>query len=165
VNFPPIKGLNTFNTRFSPQRRGNSSSQRRFWTSGKSRFLLAENRRYAVFFVPNAANHDAFANRMDSAFKTVGIEYVPTQESAAQRYAPFLFSSRVSCRIASSHNIEDVLGAREVSEGSHFSKDGPFMFKKRHDPTWLANPVQVYLDLQLAGGRTAEHLRMERIGF
>jgi len=42
------------------------------------------------------------------------------------------------------------------------------MFKERHDPAWLGNPVQVYLDLQLAGGRAqdaAEHLRMERIGF
>ena len=33
----------------APQRIGSSSNQRRFWTSGKSRFLLAENRRYAVF--------------------------------------------------------------------------------------------------------------------
>jgi Transcriptional regulator, AbiEi antitoxin, Type IV TA system len=130
------------------------------------------------FFVPNAANHDTFADRMDSAFKSVGTEYVLTQESAAQRYAPFLSSvSRVSCRIASSRNIPDVLGilgAREVSEGANlamietFSEEGPFMFKERHGPAWLANPVQVYLDLQLAGGRAqeaAEHLRKERIGF
>jgi hypothetical protein len=49
-----------------------------------------------------------------------------------------------------------------------FSEEGPFLFKERHESAWFASPVQVYLDLQIAGGRAkeaAEHLRSERIGF
>jgi hypothetical protein len=130
------------------------------------------------YYVANATNHDTFIGRLDTAFRNAGAEYVLTQEAAAQRYAPFLSSvSRVSCRTASSRGAADALkelGAREVSEGANFSvietlfEEGPFMFKERHGSAWLANPVQVYLDLQFAVGRAqeaAEHLRQERIGF
>jgi hypothetical protein len=130
------------------------------------------------FYVPNATNNDTFECRMDSAFQEAGAEYVLTQESASQRYAPFLSSvSRVSCRAATGHsavNALSQLGAREVSEGANFSMietfadEGPFLFKVSQGSAWLASPVQVYLDLQIAGGRAqeaAEYLRKERIGF
>lgn len=130
------------------------------------------------YYAPNATNDDPFIGRMDRAFAQAGVEYVLTQESAAQRYAPFLSSlSRVSCRAASARAAAKALtelGAREVSEGANFTmietlaEEGPFLFKERHDPAWLASPVQVYLDLLIAGGRAqeaAEHLRKERIGF
>ncbi len=130
------------------------------------------------YYVPNATNDDTFIGRMDMAFAETGVEYVLTQESAAQRYAPFLSSlSRVSCRAASARtaaNVLSKLGAKEVSEGANFimienlAEEGPFLFKERHGAAWLASPVQVYLDLLIAGGRAqeaAEHLRNERIGF
>lgn len=130
------------------------------------------------YYVPNVANHDTFLRRMNAAFEDAGVEYVLTQEAAAQHYAPFLSSiSRVSCRCESAHHAVtalSTLGGREVAEGANFtlietpSEEGPFMFKERPGPAWLANLVQIYLDLQFAGGRAqeaAEHLRSERIGF
>ncbi|PJG53785.1 hypothetical protein CVM73_18875 [Bradyrhizobium forestalis] len=130
------------------------------------------------YYVPNATNEDTFIGRMDTAFAEAGVEYVLTQESAGRRYAPFLSSlSRVSCRGASTRSAGNALsrlGAREVSEGANFTmietlaEEGPFLFEERHGAAWLASPVQVYLDLLIAGGRAqeaAEHLRKERISF
>jgi hypothetical protein len=144
----------------------------------KKQILAGPKPKVRRYYVPNATNSDAFDRRMDLAFQEGGASYVLTQESAAQRYAPFLSSlSRVSCRAASAHGAANALGqlgAREVSEGANFtmietlSEEGPFLYKERLGSAWLASPIQVYLDLQLAGGRAheaAEHLRMERIGF
>jgi hypothetical protein len=129
------------------------------------------------YYVPNATNSEAFEMRLDGAFEKARVPYVLTQESAAQHYAPFLTSlSRVSCRASSVRSVAALkeLGAREVSEGANFTiietpdNDGPFLYKERRGPAWLASPIQVYLDLQMAGGRAqeaADHLRKERIGF
>lgn len=144
----------------------------------KKQILAGTKPKVRRYYVPNATNDDTFIGRMDMAFAETGVEYVLTQESAAQRYAPFLSSlSRVSCRAASARaaaNTLGKLGAREVSEGANFimienlAEEGPFLFKERHGAAWLASPVQVYLDLLIAGGRAqeaAEHLRTEKIGF
>jgi hypothetical protein len=67
----------------------------------------------------------------------------------------------------------DELDARAVIEGANLlvietRSQSEFLFKERVGSVWLANPVQVYLDLLRASGRSqemAEHLRRERIGF
>jgi Transcriptional regulator, AbiEi antitoxin, Type IV TA system len=129
------------------------------------------------YYVPNATINEAFERRVDAAFVKARIPYVLTQESAAQHYAPFLTSvSRVVCRASSAESDPALkeLDAREVSEGANFSiiessnDDGAFLYKERCDSAWLASPIQVYLDLQMATGRAqeaADHLRKERIGF
>jgi len=144
----------------------------------KKQILAGMKPKVRRYYVPNATNEDTFIGRMDTAFAEAGVEYVLTQESAAQRYAPFLSSlSRVSCRAASARTAANALGklgAKEVSEGANFivienlAEEGPLLFKERHGTAWLASPIQVYLDLLIAGGRAqeaAEHLRNERIGF
>jgi hypothetical protein len=60
-----------------------------------------------------------------------------------------------------------------VTEGANLSvietkSHGEFLFKEQVGSLWLANPIQVYLDLLRSGGRAqdmAEHLRRDRIGF
>jgi hypothetical protein len=106
----------------------------------------------------------------------IRVGYVLTQEAAAQLYAPFLSTiSRVPCRMAPGRAADAALSkleARVVGEGANLlvietKSQGEFLFKERHGSLWLANPVQVYLDLLRSGGRApevAEHLRRERIG-
>jgi DNA-binding transcriptional ArsR family regulator len=127
------------------------------------------------YYVP-ATDVTDLPGRLDGACEASGVEYVLTQEAAAQLYAPFLSTiSRVACRLAPGLAADAALGkleARVVSEGANLlvletSSQGEFLFKERHDTVWLANPVQVYLDLLRSGGRAeeaAEHLRRERIG-
>ncbi|WP_441234501.1 hypothetical protein [Bradyrhizobium sp. 930_D9_N1_4] len=130
------------------------------------------------YYVPNATNSEAFERRLDAAFHKAGVSYVQTGEAAAQHYAPFLTSvSRVACRAPMGGSIDvalSELGAQEVTEGVNFTiidtpeDAGPFLFKERRGSTWLASPIQVYLDLLIVGGRASEaadHLRRERIGF
>jgi hypothetical protein len=120
---------------------------------------------------------DKLTNRLGQICAARDLEYAITQEAAGQRYAPFLSTiSRVSCRMppgrVSAATIDE-LGARGVTEGANLlvietRSQGEFLFKERVDSVWLANPVQVYLDLLRASGRSqemAEHLRRERIGF
>lgn len=129
-------------------------------------------RRYYV----SAADVTELPGRLDRACEASGVEYVITQEAAAQVYAPYLSTIlRVACRLAPGRDADAALsklGARVVSEGANLvvletSSQGEFLFKERHDSVWLASPLQVYLDLLRSGGRAqeaAEHLRRERIG-
>lgn len=129
------------------------------------------------YYVPAASDHDDRASRLGQACDARDLEYVITQEAAAQRYAPFLSAiSRVSCRIAPGRPLDGVLkelDAREVTEGANLliietRSEGEFLFKERLGSLWFADPVQVYLDLLWAAGRAqeaAEHLRRERIRF
>jgi hypothetical protein len=140
--------------------------------------ILAAHRRpsYRRFYVP-ASQPEDITTRLSHACETLNVEYVLTQETAAQLYAPFLsVVSRVTCRLASggaAQNVYSELDARPVSEGANLDiietkSRGEFLFKQRIDSLWLASPVQVYLDLLLSRGRAkkmAEHLRQERIGF
>lgn len=129
-------------------------------------------RRYYV----SALDVTELPGRLDRACEASGIEYVLTQEAAAQFYAPYLSTiSRIACRFAPGRDADAVLSkleARVVSEGANLvvletNSQGEFLFKERHNSVWLASPVQVYLDLLRSGGRAqeaAEHLRRERIG-
>jgi Transcriptional regulator, AbiEi antitoxin, Type IV TA system len=129
------------------------------------------------YYVPSASDCEKLANRLGALLAARDLEYVLTQEIAAQRCTPFLSSiARVVCRLAPERRLDGVfkeLDAREVMEGTNLHiietrSEGAFLFKERIGSVWIANPVQVYLDLLLAGGRAqemAEHLRRERIGF
>jgi hypothetical protein len=130
-------------------------------------------RRYYV----SAMDSDKLTNRLGQICEARDLEYAITQEAAGQRFTPFLSSiSRVSCRMAPGRAAAaaiDELDARGVTEGANLlvietRSQSEFLFKERVDSVWLANPVQVYLDLLRASGRSqemAEHLRRERIGF
>jgi len=128
------------------------------------------------FYVSNARG-EGLSDRIDAVCAHRHLRYVFTQEAAAQRYAPYLTNvSRISCRMPPGRLTDEAmqeLGAREVSEGANLvviesPGEGEFLFKERVGEVWLANPVQVYLDLIGQEGRAkemAEHLRKERIGF
>lgn len=129
------------------------------------------------YYVPGASDSEKLANRLGALLTASDLDYVLTQEVAAQRYAPFLSSiSRVACRLALDRRLEGIikeLDAREVTEGTNLNiietrSESAFLFKERLGAVWFASPIQVYLDLLLAGGRAqemAEHLRRERIMF
>lgn len=79
-------------------------------------------------------------------------------------------------RLASSRYANELyaeLEARTVDEGANLeviemSPSSELLFRERVGSVWMANPVQVYVDLLRGGGdnkEMAEHLRRERIGF
>lgn len=128
------------------------------------------------YYVPGGNNSDALAHRLATVCKTGGVEYVLTQDAAAQQYAPFLSNvSRVACRMSPAKSAGDVLAnldARVVTEGANLdvietTSRGEFLFKEQRGQLWLASPIQVYLDLLRNEGRSrdmAEHLRKEVLG-
>ena len=128
------------------------------------------------FFVPSM-KVDALAAALDGVCSSHGIDYAVTHEAAAQRYAPFLSNvSQVRIRLPAGSATEAALGelaVRPVSEGANLvvidaKSPGDLLFRQRVDGVWLASPIQTYLDLVRAEGRSkelAEHLRKERIGF
>lgn len=128
------------------------------------------------YYVPNL-NTEEVTERLALLCDMLNVEYVLTQEIAAQRYAPFLsVISLVNCRMNPGYAAEEViseLDARVVVEGANLNvietrSQSEFLFKQQLNSVWLASPVQVYLDLLREGGRAremAEHLRRERIGF
>jgi len=131
---------------------------------------------YRRFYVPATGPH-AIANNLADTCERLGLDYVLTEQYAAQTYAPFLSSvSRVTCRLELSSQANELyaeLQARPVNEGANLDvietrSRGEFLFRQRVGQVWLASPVQVYLDLLHSGGRGKEmskHLRHERIGF
>jgi hypothetical protein len=128
------------------------------------------------YFVPGM-QIESLIGKIADVCEAHKIEYVITQEAAAQIYTPYLTTiSRVSCRLAPGFAVNALiqqLDAREVTEGANLfifetRSYGEFLFKEKHDAAWLASPIQVFLDLVGAGGRSqelAEHLRRERIHF
>ena len=129
-----------------------------------------------LFYVPRAKPEE-IVQRLSDFCEMRGLEYVLTQEAAAQTYAPFLSDiARAICRLAPGPAADELyaeLGARNVQEGANFGvietrSTGEFHFKERIQGDWLASPVQVYLDLLGSAGRIkemAEHLRHERMSF
>jgi hypothetical protein len=128
------------------------------------------------YYVPEFKG-DALLDQLGRIFNAHQVNYAVTSESAAQRYAPFLTNvSVVRTRLlsgpAANAAIAD-LGARVVTEGSNLAvletkSAGELLFREQVAGTWLASPVQVYLDLLRGEGRAkelAEHLRRERIRF
>ena len=92
-------------------------------------------------------------------------------------YAPFLSNvSQVRCRLLAGPDAGEVIGAldaRLIDQGANLAvievnSTGELLFRQRMNGTWLASPVQVYLDLMRSQGRAremAQHLRQTRIGF
>ena len=127
------------------------------------------------YYVPGG-DSEKMAEHLDQVCERRDLDYVLTQDAAAQRYAPFLSAIlRVTCRMPPGRATDAALkelDAREVADGANLAvietrSDGEFLFKERLGSVWLANPVQVYLDLQWASGRApemADHLRRQRIG-
>lgn len=128
------------------------------------------------FYVPSMKT-DKLLEPIDQAFGTHNVEYAISYEAAAQCYAPFLSTvSQVRCRLIPGPTADSALsdlGARVVNEGANLAiieakSSGELLFRERVNSAWLANPIQVYLDLLRSEGRAkemAEHLRKERIGF
>jgi hypothetical protein len=141
----------------------------------KRQVLAARPQGIRRYYVPGIGANE-LPERLDSVSEGSDLEYVITQEAAAQAYAPFLSTiSRVACRMSPGPAANAALSrleARVVTEGANLivietKSQAEFLFRERHGLMWLANPVQVYLDLLRAGGRAqemAEHLRRERIG-
>jgi hypothetical protein len=84
--------------------------------------------------------------------------------------------SQVKCRSLTGAALEAALAAlnaRVVEEGANLSvietkSAGDLLFREQLDGTWLASPIQVYLDLLRSEGRAkemAQNLRRERIPF
>ena len=127
------------------------------------------------YYVPGGDSM-ALAQRLAELCDRHHVEYVLTQDFAAQQYAPFLSSlSRVACRMVPGMGAGEVmtqLDARVVTEGANLdvietTSFGEFLFKTQKGPLWLASPVQTYLDLLRGEGRSrdmAEHLRKEILG-
>jgi hypothetical protein len=128
------------------------------------------------YFLP-ALRAEQLLDAVTGAFASHDVLYAVSFEAAAQRYAPFLSSvSQVKCRSLTGAALEAALAAlnaREVEEGANLSvietkSAGDLLFREQLDGTWLASPIQVYLDLLRSEGRAkemAQNLRRERIPF
>jgi hypothetical protein len=128
------------------------------------------------YFLPSLPA-EQILNALARAFALHDVSHAVSFEAAAQAYAPFLSSlSQVKCRAMSGPALESglaALNARVVEEGANFSvletqSVGDLLFREQIDGTWLASPIQVYLDLQRSEGRAkelAQNLRRERIPF
>ena len=128
------------------------------------------------YFVPSVRAEELvpkFAN-VCAAHKA---EYAITHELAGQRYAPFLSNvSQVRCRLmagAAADGVLSALNAHTVLQGANLAvievkSFGELLFRELVEGTWLASPIQVYLDLMRSEGRAkemAKHLRQEKVGF
>ena len=128
------------------------------------------------YFVPST-KADSLLERIGHVFAVHQVEYAITHEAAAQRYAPFLSAiSQVRGRLLAGSSADAAvgeLGARVVNEGANLAiieakSSGDLLFREQVGGIWLANPIQIYLDLLRGEGRAkemAEHLRQEKIGF
>lgn len=128
------------------------------------------------YFVP-LVRAEGLVEKLGKACAENEVEYAITHEAAGQLYAPFLSTiSQVRCRMLAEPSTDEVLnalGARSVTQGWNLGvievkSSGELLFRNLVNGTWLANPVQVYLDLIRSEGRAKElamHLRKERIGF
>ena len=128
------------------------------------------------YFVPSV-RAEGLVQKFAEVCAVQKAEYAITHEAAGQRYAPFLSTvSQVRCRVMAGTAADGALGAIDahiVDQGANLAvievkSSGELLFRKLVDGTWLASPVQVYLDLIRGEGRArdmAKHLRQERIGF
>jgi hypothetical protein len=127
------------------------------------------------YYVPGG-DLTAMAHHLAELCDQQNVEYVLTQDFAAQQYAPFLSGiSRIACRMVPGIGAGKViagLDARAVTEGANLdiietTSGGEFLFKNQRRDLWVASPVQTYLDLLRSEGRSrnmAEHLRKEVLG-
>lgn len=128
------------------------------------------------YFVPSVRS-EGLVEKLAKACAAHKTEYAITHEAAGQRYAPYLSSiSQVRCRLLDGPTAGEVIGALDahlVNRGANLAvinvnSTGELLFRQRMNGTWLASPVQVYLDLMRSQGRArelAKHLRQTRIGY
>ncbi len=127
------------------------------------------------YFVPSV-RAEGLVQKFAEVCAAQKAEYAITHEAAGQRYAPFLSTvSQVRCRVmtAAEDGVLGALDAHVVDQGANLvlievKSSGDFLFRELVDGTWLASPVQVYLDLIRGEGRAremAKHLRQERLAF
>lgn len=128
------------------------------------------------YYVPSV-HVEGLVHKFAKVCTTHKAEYAITHEAAAQHYAPFLSTvSQVRCRLVADAPADEALGALDAHNVDHganlaviaVESSGELLFRELVDGTWLASPVQVYLDLMRSEGRAremAQHLRQERIGF
>ena len=128
------------------------------------------------YFVPSV-RADGLVQKFAEVCTAVNVEYAITHEVAGQRYAPFLSTvSQVRCRLMAGAPADEALNALDahiVDQGANLAvievhSSGELLFRELVDGTWLASPVQIYLDLIRSEGRAremAKHLRQEKIGF
>lgn len=128
------------------------------------------------YFVPSVRAEE-LVDRLAEVCADKKTEYAITHEAAGQLYAPFLSTiSQVRCRMLADLSADETLsalGARLVTEGWNLGvievkSTDELLFRNLVNGTWLANPVQVYLDLMRSDGRGKElamHLRNEKLAF
>ena len=127
------------------------------------------------FFVPSVRAEELVEKIADVCAETKA-EYAITHEAAGQWYAPFLSTiSQVRCRMLAGQVTDETLSAldaRSVVQGANLAiievkSSEELLLRQLINRTWLANPVQVYLDLMQSEGRAIElamHLRNETLG-
>jgi hypothetical protein len=129
------------------------------------------------YYVPGLKGDAKSLQLLGSAFDAHGVTYAVSHEAAAQVYSPFLSSvSQIHAQLVQGVDADKALaslGARVVTQGANLivteaGSEDDLLFCEQIDGVWLASPVQVYLDLVQAEGRSremADHLRQEMIGF
>ena len=127
------------------------------------------------FFVPSVRAEELVKKIADVCAETKA-EYAISHEAAGQWYAPFLSTiSQVRCRMLAGQVTDETLStldARSVVQGANLAiievkSSEELLLRQLINRTWLANPVQVYLDLMQSEGRAKElamHLRNETLG-
>ncbi|MES4992403.1 hypothetical protein ACTJJ7_11385 [Phyllobacterium sp. 22229] len=127
-------------------------------------------------YYARASEVGELVRRLDRACDDHDLAYEITGLMGGQVHAPHLSNvTQVHCRLQAGHAQEAVLetiDARPVREGWNLAlveqgSHDPFVFRQRIDDAWFADPLQTYLDLLQAGGRSkelAEHLRLEKLG-
>ena len=128
------------------------------------------------YFVPSMHVEDLL-EKFSEVCAEKRAEYAITHEAAGQRYAPFLSTiSQVRCRMLAGPAADEALSAldvRFVDRGANLAiievkSSNELLFRQLVNRTWLANPVQVYLDLMRSEGRSRDlaiHLRSVTLGF
>lgn len=128
------------------------------------------------YFVPSIHSEELIKRFAEECIEK-NVEYAITHEAAGQLYAPYLSNiSQVRCRMLTGSEADEVLAAldaRLVDQGSNLTvievkSPGELLLRQSVNRIYLANPVQVYLDLIQSEGRSremAKHLRNEILGF
>lgn len=125
------------------------------------------------YYVPGGQVAQVLA-KLQEAAREVGADYEVTGQVAGQAYSPYMTRiSQIQCRIGADRigELMSAIDARSVNEGWNLSVievegQGDFAFSKQIDGVWMADPLQVYLDLLQGGGRArefAEHFRREKL--
>jgi hypothetical protein len=127
-------------------------------------------------FYARALDTGELVRRLDRACDAHNLAYEITGLMGGQTHAPHLSNvTQVHCRLQAGPRQEVVLeaiDARPVREGWNLAlveqgSNDPFAFRERIGDAWFADPLQTYLDLLQAGGRSkelADHLRLEKLG-